>query len=49
MYAPVQESGHVVWKEWWYAFTLGVSLHVDLYMTWEDHVFVANMVVTDLM
>jgi len=25
MYVLVQESGHVVWKEWWYALTLGVS------------------------
>jgi hypothetical protein len=26
IYAFAQESGHTVWKEWWYVFTLGVSL-----------------------
>jgi hypothetical protein len=26
MYVVVRESGHVVWKEWWYPFTSGVSL-----------------------
>jgi hypothetical protein len=30
------ESGHIVRKKWWYAFTLGVSLQADLYMTQED-------------
>ncbi len=28
---------------------LGISLQVDSYMTQEDQVFVANVVVTDLM
>jgi hypothetical protein len=27
---------------------LGVSLWTNLYMTWEDHVFVVDVVVTDL-
>jgi hypothetical protein len=49
MYAFARESGHVVWKKWWYAFILGVSLRVDIYMTREDRVFVVNVVVIDLM
>jgi hypothetical protein len=36
MYAFVFKSGHDVWKKWWYAFTSGVSLQVDFYMTRED-------------
>jgi hypothetical protein len=36
MYALVRESGHVVWREQWYAFTSRASLRVDLYMTYED-------------
>jgi hypothetical protein len=47
MYALVQENGHVVWKKWWYVFTLRVSLKDDFYMTQEDHVFVADVVVID--
>jgi hypothetical protein len=30
-----------------YALTLGASLWVDLYMTWEDYIFVADVVVID--
>jgi hypothetical protein len=48
MYAFARESGHAIWKERWYALALGVSLQIDLYMTREDQVFVANVVVTDL-
>jgi hypothetical protein len=48
MYAPTQENGHVVWKKWWYAFMSKVSLRIYLYMIHEDHVFVTNMVVTNL-
>jgi hypothetical protein len=48
MYSLAQKNGHVVWKKWRYAFTLGVSLQNDIYMTQEDQVFVANVVVTDL-
>jgi hypothetical protein len=47
MYALVQKSGHTVWKEWWYTFTLGISLQVDLYMTQEDQIFVVDVVVID--
>jgi len=32
MFALAQKSGRDVWKEWEYAFTLGVSLQIDLYM-----------------
>jgi hypothetical protein len=49
MYALIRENGHVVWKEWWYAFTSKVSLQADLYMTCEDHVFIVDVVVIDLM
>jgi hypothetical protein len=49
MYAFTQESGHVVWREGWYAFMSKVSLQADLYMSWEDQVFVADVVVIDLM
>jgi hypothetical protein len=49
MYAFIQKSGHVVWKKRWYALTLGISLQVDLYMTWNDQVFVVDVVVSDLM
>jgi lipid-A-disaccharide synthase-like uncharacterized protein len=48
MYALLQENGHVVWKEKWYAFTLGVSLQTNFYMTHEDQVFVIDVVVTNL-
>jgi hypothetical protein len=49
MYAFVLENGHVVWKERWYTLTLGISLWTNLYMTWEDQVFVFDVVVIDLM
>jgi hypothetical protein len=26
MYALVQESGHIVWKDWWYALASRISL-----------------------
>jgi hypothetical protein len=45
MYVLVQKSGHDVWKEWWYALMLGISLQADFYMTQEDQVFVTNVVV----
>jgi hypothetical protein len=45
MYALAKENGHVVWKEWWYTFTLGISLQANLYMTCE--VFVVDAVVID--
>jgi hypothetical protein len=48
MYAFTQESGHTIWRERWYTFTLGASLRADLYMTREDQVFVTNVVVIDL-
>jgi len=47
MYAFVRESGHVVWKEWWYALTLGVSVWINHYITREDQVFIADVVVID--
>jgi len=47
MYALVRESGHVVWKKWWYALTSGVSL-LNLHMIQKDQVFVVNVVVIDL-
>ncbi len=37
----------VVWRERWYALTSRVSLQ-DLYMTWENQVFVVDVVVIDL-
>jgi hypothetical protein len=46
MYALAQESGHTIWKEWWYAFTLGASLQTDLSLICNDQVFVVNVVVT---
>jgi hypothetical protein len=45
MYAFVKKIGHIVWKEWWYTFTLRVSLWSNLYMTSKNQVFVANVVV----
>jgi len=48
MNAFVKENGHIVWKKWWYAFTLRVSLQIDFYMTREDQVFVVDVVVIDL-
>jgi hypothetical protein len=47
MYALVQESGHAVWREHWYAYMSRVSLRADLYMTRKDQVFVVDMVVID--
>jgi hypothetical protein len=48
MYFVVQESGHIVWKEQWYALTSRISLRDDLYMTKEVQVFVVDVVVTNL-
>jgi lipid-A-disaccharide synthase-like uncharacterized protein len=48
MYALTQESGHAIWKEWWYALTLGDSLQVYLYMTREDQIFVVDVVVINM-
>jgi lipid-A-disaccharide synthase-like uncharacterized protein len=48
MYALTQESGHAIWKERWYALTLGDSLQVNLYMTREDQVFVVDVVVINM-
>jgi len=45
MYPLARKSGHTIWKEQWYALTSKVSLQGDLYMTQEDWVFVANVVV----
>jgi hypothetical protein len=47
MYAFIQESEHVVWKNQWCTLTSGVSLQVDIYMTQEDRVFVVDVVVTN--
>jgi hypothetical protein len=47
MYALARKNEHAIWKEQWYALTSGVSLQVDIYMTWEDQVFVVNVVVTN--
>jgi hypothetical protein len=33
VYAFIQKSGHVVWKEWWYAFMSRISLQANFYMT----------------
>jgi hypothetical protein len=48
MYALAWKSEHIVWKNWWYTFMLGVSLWADLYMICEDQIFVVNVVVVDL-
>jgi hypothetical protein len=48
MYVFAQENGHTIWKKQWYALTLGISLWTYFYMTWEDHVFVVDVVVIDL-
>jgi flagellar assembly factor FliW len=32
-------------KKWWYTFTLRISLQANVYMTQEDQVLVANVVV----
>jgi hypothetical protein len=47
MYVFAWESGHVVWREHWYALMSWVSLRANFYMIGEDHVFVTNMVVID--
>ncbi len=49
MYALAQKSGHVIWKEWWYALTLGLSLWADFYMTRKDQVLIADVVVVNPM
>jgi hypothetical protein len=49
MYALVRKNGHVVQKKQWYALMLRVSLQTNLYMTQKDQVFVANVVIIDLM
>jgi hypothetical protein len=48
MYALAQKNGHVIWKEWWYTIMLKVSLQANLYMTQENQVCIANVVVIDL-
>jgi hypothetical protein len=47
MYAFTWKSGHIVWRKQWYALTSKVSLWIHLYMTCEDQVFVANVMVID--
>jgi hypothetical protein len=49
MYVLVPKSANFVWREWWYAITLKISLWADLYMAQEDQVFVTNVVVIDPM
>jgi hypothetical protein len=49
MYPFTQKSGHAVWRKRWYAFTSGVSLPTNLYMTQEDQVFIVDVVVIDQM
>jgi hypothetical protein len=43
MYAFIQKSGHVIWKEWWYALMSRVSLQANLYVTQEDQVFIVDV------
>jgi hypothetical protein len=49
MYALVWGIRHIIWKERWYALTSRVSLRTNLYITWKDQVFIANVVVIDPM
>jgi len=48
MYALAKKSGHVLWKEQWYALTLGVSLGANFYMIRKDQLFVIHVVVIDM-
>jgi len=48
LYALIWENGHNVWREWWYILMSRTSLWVDLYMIYQDHVFVTDVVVTVL-
>jgi len=48
MYVLTQKSGHIVWREWWFALTSIVSLQADLYITRKDQVSVVDVVVTNL-
>jgi hypothetical protein len=48
MYALAWKSEQATWRKRWYALTSRVSLRADLYMTWEDHVFIADVVVINL-
>jgi len=43
MYAFIWKNGHTIWKERWSTLMSRASLWVDLYMTCEDQVFVANV------
>ncbi len=45
MYAFARKSGFTIWRKWWYAIMLEVSLQTNLYMIHEDYVFVVNVVV----
>jgi hypothetical protein len=47
MYALILKSGHIVWREQWYAFMSRILLRTDLYMTRKDQVFVVDVVVID--
>jgi hypothetical protein len=47
MYAFIQKSGHIVWKEQRYTLMSRISLWTDLYTTWEDQAFVVDVVVID--
>jgi hypothetical protein len=48
MYAFIQKGGHVVWKNKRYTIMSKVSLRSDLYISQEDHVFIVNVMVTNL-
>jgi hypothetical protein len=49
MYALIRKNAHVVWREWWCALMLGISLQVNLYMIRNNQVFIVDVVVTNLM
>jgi hypothetical protein len=48
MCAFAQKNGHVIWGQQWCSLTWRISLWTDFYMTQEDHVFIVDVVVTNL-
>jgi hypothetical protein len=46
-YVLARKNGHIVRREQWYALMSKISLSVNIYMTCEDWVFVANVMIID--
>jgi hypothetical protein len=47
MYVLIFKNEHIVWRESWYILMSRVSLQANFYMTREDQIFIADVMVTN--